>query len=97
MICHSTSGTNCPGCNDQSCCESYYVPLHGSNFNCKWANGACVQSTTACAMPGPPPPVLDPAIVGRRFDGNGGLSAGASSRLLFDYPAQQRSDMYVVR
>ena len=37
--------------------------------------------------------VLDGAQVGRRFDGHGGLSAGASSRLLFDYPESVRSDI----
>lgn len=37
--------------------------------------------------------VLDGSLVGRRFDGHGGLSAGASSRLLFDYPEQARSDI----
>lgn len=37
--------------------------------------------------------VLDGAQVGRRFDGHGGLSAGASSRLLFDYPEPARSDI----
>jgi galactosylceramidase len=40
------------------------------------------------------PRLLDPAASGsRRFDGHGGLSAGASSRLLFDYPEPQRSDI----
>eukprot|EP01052_Picozoa_sp_SAG31_P059841 SAG31_NODE_19087_length_612_cov_1.202729_1_plen_93_part_10 len=29
----------------------------------------------------------------RRWDGIGGLSAGASSRLLFDYPEPSRSDV----
>jgi hypothetical protein len=46
--------------------------------------------------PPPPPiqPVLDPDAPGqRRFDGHGGLSAGAASRLLFDYPEPQRSDI----
>ena len=37
--------------------------------------------------------VLDSTRVGRRFDGHGGLSAGASSRLLFDYDASTRSDI----
>ena len=54
-------------------------------------------------LPPPPPPLapydpqphlLDPAASGqKRFDGHGGLSAGASSRLLFDYPEPQRSDI----
>jgi hypothetical protein len=37
--------------------------------------------------------VLDDRNAGRRFDGHGGLSAGASSRLLFDYPEPQRSQI----
>jgi hypothetical protein len=36
---------------------------------------------------------LDERQAGRRFDGHGGLSAGASSRLLFDYPEPQRSQI----
>ena len=34
--------------------------------------------------------VLDGSRVSRRFDGHGGLSAGASSRLLFDYDESVR-------
>ena len=37
--------------------------------------------------------VIDAATAGRAFDGHGGLSAGASSRLLFDYPKAQRDDI----
>ena len=37
--------------------------------------------------------VVDPSSAGLVFQGNGGLSAGASSRLLFDYPAAIRSDI----
>jgi hypothetical protein len=50
-------------------------------------------------IPPPPPPVtepflLDPAAPGsKRFDGHGGLSAGASSRLLYDYPEPARSEI----
>ena len=36
---------------------------------------------------------IDGSVVDRRFDGHGGLSAGASSRLLFDYPEPQRSEI----
>jgi len=36
---------------------------------------------------------LDERQAGRRFDGHGGLSAGASSRLLFDYPEPERSQI----
>jgi hypothetical protein len=36
---------------------------------------------------------LDDRHAGRRFDGHGGLSAGASSRLLYDYPEPQRSQI----
>lgn len=37
--------------------------------------------------------VLDPATAGRVFEGIGALSAGASSRLLIDYPEPQRSQV----
>ena len=37
--------------------------------------------------------LLDPASSGRVFEGLGGVSAGASSRLLFDYPEPQRSEI----
>ncbi len=36
---------------------------------------------------------LDPATAHHTFEGIGGLSAGASSRLLYDYPEPQRSDI----
>ncbi len=36
---------------------------------------------------------LDPASAAQRFDGHGALSAGASSRLLFDYAEPQRSQL----
>ena len=36
---------------------------------------------------------LDPASPGRVFEGIGGVSAGASSRLLIDYPEPQRSEI----
>ena len=37
------------------------------------------------------PIVLDGRNLGRTFEGLGALSAGASSRLLIDYPEPQRS------
>ena len=37
--------------------------------------------------------VIDGASPGRAFDGLGGLSAGASSRLLIDYPKAQRDEI----
>ena len=37
--------------------------------------------------------VLDGSTAHHRFDGIGGLSAGASSRLLYEYPEPQRSDI----
>ena len=37
--------------------------------------------------------LIDGGKPGRRFDGHGGLSAGASSRLLFDYADPVRSDI----
>eukprot|EP01047_Picozoa_sp_COSAG01_P020104 COSAG01_NODE_1136_length_11548_cov_30.375404_16_plen_106_part_00 len=36
---------------------------------------------------------VDPAGPGLRYDGHGGLSAGASSRLLFDYAPAVRSEI----
>jgi hypothetical protein len=50
----------------------------------------------AFPTPRPPPPpytaVLDPSLPGQhRYAGHGGLSAGASSRLLYDYPQPQRA------
>jgi len=36
---------------------------------------------------------VNPASSGRVFEGIGGVSAGASSRLLFDYPVPQRSEI----
>jgi O-glycosyl hydrolase len=36
---------------------------------------------------------LDGSTALHRYDGHGGLSAGASSRLLWDYPEQQRSQI----
>ena len=44
--------------------------------------------------PVPPGPVIvDLTAIGRRWDGLGGLSAGASSRLLLDYKEPQRSQI----
>lgn len=39
------------------------------------------------------PIVLDGRTAHHQFDGIGGLSAGASSRLLYDYPEPQRGDI----
>ena len=40
------------------------------------------------------PPVIDPLAPGNlRYDGHGALSAGASSRLLYDYEEPYRSDI----
>ena len=39
------------------------------------------------------PIVLDGDVLGLTFRGIGGLSAGASSRLVYDYPEPQRSDI----
>eukprot|EP01052_Picozoa_sp_SAG31_P051272 SAG31_NODE_12098_length_968_cov_2.277330_1_plen_232_part_01 len=59
----------------------------------------CVVPDTR-ASPGPPPVLSGPlpvdiasARAGRRWDGLGGLSAGASSRLLLDYREPQRSQI----
>jgi len=50
---------------------------------------------TAAASEAPPPPSsvripLGADAFGRAFDGVGGLSAGAGTRLLMDYPEKQR-------
>ena len=39
------------------------------------------------------PHTIDPSVLDRPFDGHGGLSAGASSRLLYDYEEPYRSDV----
>lgn len=47
--------------------------------------------SSARAAPATTDATLDPASPGRTFEGVGGLSAGASSRLLIDYPEPARS------
>ena len=37
--------------------------------------------------------IIDGAALAQVYDGHGGLSAGASSRLLWDYPPAQRADI----
>lgn len=53
--------------------------------------------SSSCLCPavagGPVAGHVDPRSPGRVFEGIGGLSAGASSRLLFDYPEPMRSDI----
>ena len=49
-------------------------------------------SSTALPLEYDPIP-LDPSTAHHTFEGIGGLSAGASSRLLYDYPEPQRSDI----
>lgn len=49
------------------------------------------ESTTAVAQANEV--TVDPSGTGLPFDGNGGLSAGASSRLLFDYVEPARSEI----
>ena len=51
--------------------------------------GAPVSSAVA-----PPPPHIDASAPGAlRYDGHGALSAGASSRLLYDYAEPQRGEI----
>ena len=50
-------------------------------------------SLAAAAADSAPPLVLDGAAAHHTWDGFGGLSAGASSRLLRDYPEPQRGDI----
>ncbi len=52
----------------------------------------CV-STSAFAAPQSVMVTLDPASPGHTFDGLGAVSAGASSRLLYDYPEPYRSQI----
>ena len=37
--------------------------------------------------------MVNSAIAGRTYEGTGALSAGASSRLLIDYPEEQRNQI----
>ena len=59
------------------------------------AAAAAATATThvSAAASAPATLTLDGAAVAHTFTGHGGLSAGASSRLLWDYPAAQRSDI----
>ena len=50
-------------------------------------SGVLAQSPGLTAL------AIDPGSPGRTFEGIGALSAGASSRLLIDYPEPQRSDI----
>jgi hypothetical protein len=57
---------------------------------------AGLSAALACAAASPAAPVsivLDGATALHRYDGHGALSAGASSRLLFDYPEQQLGEV----
>ena len=47
----------------------------------------------ALAAAAAPQILLDGATAHHRFDGMGALSAGATSRLLYEYPEPQRSDI----
>ena len=63
-----------------------------------WATPALGQpgeseATTQKATATVQPITIDGRNGGRRFDGIGGVSAGASTRLLFDYPEPARSDI----
>ena len=50
--------------------------------------------SAAAARRGPETAVtLDASVLGPSYDGHGALSAGASSRLLYDYPEPQRSQV----
>ncbi len=49
-------------------------------------NSAAATASTAV-------PTLDPAAAAQTYDGHGALSAGASSRLLYDYPEPQRTEI----
>jgi hypothetical protein len=57
------------------------------------ASGAAAAGAPAQLSNAGAPIVLDGATAHHVFDGIGGLSAGATSRLLFEYPEPQRSDI----
>lgn len=62
--------------------------------NCTAAFFAAIFFAIAARAAAPSQPVvLDGSSPGRIFDGLGAVSAGASSRLLFDYPEPQRSQI----
>ena len=48
--CHQRAGDDCSGCQDQACCDSYYVPgkKRHTTYNCVWDAAACSQSTSPC-------------------------------------------------
>ena len=60
---------------------------------CVRASALAQVSPPAAAAAAPSALTLDGAAVAHTFTGHGGLSAGASSRLLWDYPAAQRADI----
>jgi O-glycosyl hydrolase len=53
----------------------------------------CASETEGLAEPADAVITIDSDSGGRTFDGFGGLSAGASSRLLYDYPEPERSQI----
>lgn len=55
--------------------------------------GALVHALLVHAAVGIQHIAVDPSSPGLRFDGNGALSAGASSRLLIDYPEKERAEI----
>jgi hypothetical protein len=53
-----------------------------------------VAAAAVAAAPSDGAPIsLNATTADHRYDGHGALSAGASSRLLWDYPAQQASEI----
>jgi O-glycosyl hydrolase len=57
------------------------------------ALGAVLMAAPASSAADPSTVTVDGTSAGRTFDGVGALSAGASSRLLIDYPEPQRSQV----
>ena len=57
------------------------------------AAAALLLTLAASASAEPVSVTLDGTTALHRFDGHGALSAGASSRLLWDYPEPQRSEV----
>ena len=55
--------------------------------------GVVVLASSTNSVVHAAPITLDPSTASHLYDGHGALSAGASSRLLYDYEEPQRSDI----
>lgn len=89
------------GSNDPRVCPCVASCLSAAAACC-WAMALRLLSWCLCVAlgaalreeaPTAGPYTIDPTKLDRAFDGHGGLSAGASSRLLYDYEEPYRSDI----